>query len=266
LSDSRVIKSLSVNLQPPRIVEHTGIVELLQHKAALDLPLQVSEQEVADLKEQAGQILAETEEMVKDLLETARVEAEKIIRSANEEARRIVEEGRERLKQEEEEAFNKGWKTGYAEGAGKAEEEFSRKIRDAEELVNTAVEERERIVAGSEQEIIKLAIAVAEKIIGRELETGRETIADMVKRAVAKAADREELTVRVNPDNMDSVINAKEDIVRSIKGVGKIKVLADPAVSPGGCVVEGSSGMVDARIESQVAEIEQALAEVNPNA
>ena len=222
----------------------------------------ISEQDVGQLKDQAAQILSETEQMVKELLGTARQEAEKIIRNSREEAQALIEGGREKLREIEEEAYAKGWQ----EGTKAAREEYEAKLREADAILDKAQEEKWQVVAGSEEEIVRLSVAVARKVINREMETNPEIVADMVKRAIQKATDREELTVRVNPDNLDVTINARDDISQQVKGIRKLKVLADPAIAPGGCVVESHNGTVDARIERQMNEIEQALMEVNPNA
>lgn len=267
---SKVIKSLSVKIQSPRVVQSNKPFDCLDSAGFADISVfdpgnDMAEQDISELKDQAGEILAETEQMVKELLETAREEAEKIIRSANEEARRVVAEGRENLKKIEDEAYHKGWQEGYTEAALKAEKECEERLLEARNTVDKAREERCQIIAGSEEEIIQLSMAVARKIIDHELAASPEIVVEMVKRAIQKATDREELTVRVNPEGLDATINARDDISQSVKGIRKLKVLADPAIAPGGCVVESPNGTVDARVERQLSEIEQVLTEVNPN-
>ncbi len=270
---SRLIKFFSIQIQPPMIIESNntplsddeGMADW--YPGATDTAEKPDSMgETEQIRDQASEILQETEQMVRELIQTGRQEAEKIIKNAKEEASRIVAEGQENLRQIEEEAYRHGWQEGYKEGKRIAEDEYDAKLREAASLVEKAHEARQRIVAGSEDEIVQLAVAVARKIIGRELATDPDIIVDIVKRAIQKTTDREELTVRVNPENLDSTINAHDEIARSAKGVRKLKVLADPTVTPGGCVVETSNGTVDARIERQLSEIEQALTEVSPNA
>ncbi|WP_418790247.1 FliH/SctL family protein [Phosphitispora sp. TUW77] len=258
---SRVIKGLSVKLQSPLIVQHTNDTGS-ETPPPDDSGGLISEQDVGQLKDQAAQILTETEQMVKELLETARLEAEKIIRNAREEALAIIEEGRENLRKIEEEAYSKGWQ----EGDEAARKKYEEKLKSADDILEKAHEKKWQVVAGSEEDIVRLAVAVARKVINREIETSPEIVIDMVKLAIRKATDREELTVRVNPDNLDVTINAKDNISQEMKGIRKLKVLADPDIARGGCVVESNNGTVDARIERQMNEIEQALMEVNPNA
>ncbi len=225
-------------------------------------------EDVVDLetvREQAAEILQETEEMVRELLETASQEARKIIQKANEEADAIISSGHEQVKEVHETAFNNGKEEGYQYGLKMAEDESRAKILEAEKLVEQAKQERQEIIEGSENEILQLAMAVARKVVGEEITLNSECVVDIVKKAIQKATDRQELTVRVNPENLDVTLNAEEQINKSAAGIRKLRVTADPAVSCGGCVVETSNETVDARIERQLDEIEQVLMEVGPN-
>ncbi len=269
---SKLIKSSSIKIHSPMIIHNDRVIPPANTEQPPGYPDETdmspghSAHDLGQVRDQASEILRETEQMVKELIQTARQEAEKIIKNARDEAHRIVTEGRESLKQIEEEAFRQGWQDGYEEGKREAEDEYDAKLKEAAGLVEKAHEERRRIVAGSEDEVVQLAVAVARKIIGREMAANPDIIVDIVKRAIQKTTDREELTVRVNPDNLESALNAQDEITRSVKGIRKMKFLADPTVAPGGCVVETSNGTVDARVERQLSEIEQALTEVSPNA
>lgn len=283
---SKVIKSSSVKINPPKVVGREDLLtgngggfsgyDRSPENSTAGVPNNAQIEvggtghempgEVENVKAQASDILRETEQMVKELIETARREAEKIIKNANDEAENIISGGRARLKEIEEEAYQRGWQVGSEEGRQNAENEYRTKLHEASELLEKANEERQAIIAGSEDEIVQLALAVARKIISHELVVNPDIIVDIVKRAINKTSDREELTVRVNPDNLESTINAQDDIIRSTKGIRRLKILADPTVAPGGCVVETQNGTVDARVERQLSEIEQSLMEVGPNA
>lgn len=268
---SKVIKSSSVNIQSPTIIR-IAEPEIIPVETEQDVPAEVIEvievsdnsEELERVNEQASQILKETEQMVRELLETAREEAGKIIKSANDEAERIMASGRERVKEVHDEAYDKGQKQGYEDGLTMASMDCEAKLAEAARELERARQERREIIEGSETEVIQIAMAVARKIISEEIILNSECIVEIVKRAVLKATDREELTVRVSPVNLDETLAAQDEIIHSTNGIRKLKVTADPAITPGGCVVESPNGTVDARIESQLDEIEQALMEVSP--
>ena len=272
---SKVFKAFSVKMESPVLIEHGQDPDINDEVAVADAGKEEPENDelegvepkvyMAQVRAQADEILRETEEMVKDLLRTARQEAEKIIRNANDEAARLVADSQERAKQIEQEAQRQGWEDVYERGVNKAGEEYSSRLEEADNIVQKACVERQKIIAGSEDEIIHLAMAVARKVISNELVANPESIVEIVKRAIQKVTDRDEVSVRVNPENLDTTISAQDEISQSVKGIRKFKVLADPSVALGGCVVETPNGNVDARIERQLEEIEQALMEVGPN-
>lgn len=272
---SRVIKSSSVNIRSPKIISHQEtepcseaiVEETLQQPepGASEEEAGKEETTLEQAREEAAEVFRETEQMVRELLETAREEAQKIIQKATEEAEQVIASGHEQAVVIKAEAFENGRQQGYQDGIEAAEEKYRAKLQEADDLINMAHLQREEIIKNSEIDIIQLAMAVAKKVVGEELMINPECITNIVKKAVHKATDREELTVRVNPENLDIALNAQDEIKLSAAGIRKLKITADSAVSVGGCVVESSNETVDARIERQLDEIEQALMEVGPN-
>lgn len=274
---SRVLKAGQIKLQEPVVISSAHFIvpgeeapeeEIASPSEADDQPEIIDVDKYEDLekiKSEADAILLETEQMVKELLETARQEAEKIINSANEKADNIITEGKARLQQIEDEAYQKGWQKGFAEGAEEAQKSHAGILAEAKEKLDDAVKEREKIIRKAEVEIAQLAVAVAKKIIFREMFADPSIVGDIVQEAIRKVTDREEITVKVHPADLDFVLSRQDDFAKNIKGIRKLKILADNAVSPGGCVIETPSGTVDARIESQLSEIEQSLLEVSSN-
>lgn len=273
---SRVIKSASVNIRSPKIINHqepesgSQMIDdepLQQQEIANEEAYEEAHEEETSLeqaREQAAEVFRETEQMVRELLETAREEAQKIIKKANEEAEQVIAEGHGLVVQIKAEAFEDARQRGYQDGLSAAEAECRAKIQEADALIDSAHVERQEIIKSSEADILRLALAVAQKVVGEELKINSECVIEIVKKAVHKATDREELTVRVNPENLDTAIIAQDEIKLSAAGIRKLKITADTAVSSGGCVVESPNETVDARIERQFEEIEKALMEVGP--
>lgn len=269
---SKVLKSSAINIQSPLIIDIMNEEETSSLYGD-DVSIEDDENKETDtaadinlVRQQTDEILKETEQMVKDLLETARIEAEKKITEAKQEAEKIVQTGKENLRQIEEEGFNQGFGSGYAEGQKKAEEDYRSKLEEARNIVELAHEERKNILINSENEIVELAMAIARKIIGNEILSNPDFVVEVAKRAIQKAADREDITIRVSPENLDSALGAKDNIFQSVNGIRNLKIVSDPTIEPGGCVVDTPNGTVDARIERQLSEIEQSLTEVGPDA
>jgi flagellar assembly protein FliH len=112
-----------------------------------------------------------------------------------------------------------------------------------------------------DEPILEFSFALARKIIGREIE--REPFIEaLVKRALQKLSNRERVVVRVHRNDYMRIREIKEELLRKIDGLGYLEVQEDPRVEEGGCIVETVFGNIDARIETQLANLREELLKV----
>lgn len=117
---------------------------------------------------------------------------------------------------------------------------------------------RDRVWRETEQDLLRLAIRLAEKIVGREIEKDDQTIVNIVAAALQNARQQEKLTVRVNPSNLSLV----ESEIENFTAAGRTRFLdfvADPRVAVGGCLIESEVGTIDAQLATQFRILERVL-------
>lgn len=119
-------------------------------------------------------------------------------------------------------------------------------------------EERARNLANLEQEVLRLAVKISEKIIGEEIKTDENTRGEIVLNALRHARQQEMLTVRINTADVSMLENMREKI-DSFGRAKFIDFVADQAVKSGGCIIESASGTIDARLETQLRILEKSL-------
>lgn len=153
---------------------------------------------------------------------------------------------------------------GLAEGIRTAEQAYREKLGRLEAQAASLATERQEFFDRIEAELVRLSIVIAEKVIGRELELAPETVLDIVRSAMKRLRERENLRLSVNPRDLDTVKNARDDLISAVDGVRKLEVVEDRRVDPGGCVIESPSGTLDARMKTQIDEISRALGEAVP--
>ncbi len=153
---------------------------------------------------------------------------------------------------------------GLAKGMKAAEEAYQAKLARLEALSASLQEERATFFDRVEPELVRLAVTIAEKIIGRELELRPELVVEMVQEAMKRVRERERLRVSVNPRDLEQIRAAREDLLRAVDGVRKLDLIEDRRVDSGGCLIESENGTLDARISTQLAEIGRALEGVMP--
>ncbi len=164
---------------------------------------------------------------------------------AEAEARRVVAEAeaaRERIVAEATEA-------GRWEGQARAAAALAR-----------AALERDRILAAAEREVAALALAVARKVLGRELRLEREAVIDLAATALAEARTRRKVVLRVSPADAPA-IHASEGRLGALLARAHLQIREDASLAPGDAVVDTEAGRIDARVETQLASLGRAIEE-----
>jgi len=191
------------------------------------------------------------------LLET-RQQAEQMVLKARQEAEEIITKVRRQEVEIREEFRQLGWEEGKIQGWQQAEKESANLLQEAEKTLQRAELERRNLLCKTEEEIVLLALDIAEKIIRKEVELGPNIIKAIAQQAIKKAAHRKKVIIRVNAADLEDIEKERE-FLRERSGSPDVIILPDPTVGPGGCVLETDLGTVDARIETQLAQIRSAL-------
>lgn len=121
------------------------------------------------------------------------------------------------------------------------------------------VQLKRNILAQMEPEVVRLALEIAKKIVGQELETNKEMIVGIVRGGLSTLKERDEITIRVNPQEYDAIKAHQTEFESMIEGLQRFDVLSDGAIEPGSCAIETNMGNVDARISTQFEAIRLAL-------
>jgi flagellar assembly protein FliH len=110
-----------------------------------------------------------------------------------------------------------------------------------------------------EREVVKLAIAVAKKIVHREIRVDREIIQTLVHVALSHVAEKSPVTISLNPEDCGYLTERRTEIAQS-EG-REISLLPDKSIERGGCLIQTSCGDIDARIEEEFREVEHSFFE-----
>ncbi|NNE65135.1 MAG: hypothetical protein HKN33_01100 [Pyrinomonadaceae bacterium] len=169
----------------------------------------------------------------------------------------IIADAEARGKEIEEEALETAMMT-FAEklqvavGAETAElrEQFAMSLDKFAALENQI---KERV----EKDLVELALAVAKKVIDREIKTDRTIVLDLLNNALAKLQERSLAEVHLNPEDVTYV----EENRPGIKFRGTLELVSDTSISIGGCLIHTDNGDIDGRINSQFDEISHGLLE-----
>jgi flagellar assembly protein FliH len=213
--------------------------------------------EAEQLRKEAHAQLGEVGETM-----TTAAEARRVLEEAKAHAAAIVAEAEghvEALRTEaHEQGLDEGRKAGREEGARLAREELAHELEVAHTMAAELLEARHQLIAAAEPAMIRLALDVARTVIAREVETDPDILKGALTRAMLKAAGEERMRLRLHPDDVARLGDYLDNLAARFASRG-VDVIPDVTVGRAGVIVETRSGTVDARIDTQVAKIQQSL-------
>jgi flagellar assembly protein FliH len=185
-------------------------------------------------------------------LDQIRVQAGQILAKAEKDAVAI----RQRAEQDGKSAALKAAETQLDERIGKQMVTLLPALKQA---VDSLSQVRQHWLAHSEKTNVKVATAIAGRIIRRELTHAPQITLGLVKEALEMAAGSTDIQVRLHPDDHRALAEQVRSVVGELSRLGAAEVIADPAISLGGCRVDTRFGTIDQQFEAQLARIEEEL-------
>lgn len=227
---------------------------------------------LAAAREEAARIVKEAEEQAfrhmqsaveKAKLKEAEVFAqrEKEIRAREEEARQLMERVRREVEDLREEASKKGYKEGYQAGYESGRAEMERLIDRLKVIIQAAIDKRREIVEDSEEQIVRIILLMARKVVKHITAKDEEVVVRNIKAALERVRGKEQIVIRVNSQDLQMATEHKEEFIAMLEEVKSLRILEDDRVDRGGCIIETDFGAVDARIASQLEELEEKVRE-----
>jgi flagellar assembly protein FliH len=150
-----------------------------------------------------------------------------------------------------------GVREGEAAGRSRASAELQPLLERVARTIDELAGLRPRLRREAEADMVKLAVAIARRVIRRELAVDPAALHGLVLGALEKLQVQEVSRVRVHPSQA-AAIGA---MLRARPGGATIEVAPDTSGDPGAVVFETARGNLDASVESQLGEIERGLAD-----
>jgi len=185
--------------------------------------------------------LAKVQGEANQIIADARTEAAKIKKDAAEEGRRAAMQSVE------------------ATLRGKVEQQLTTIVPALKQAVQSILDARQAWQRHWEQHALKLATAIASRVVRREIQRVPLITVELVREALQLAAGNERITLRLNPIDHASLKDHISKLAAEMHHLAEAKVVADPAITPGGCRVETEFGSIDQQLETQLARITEEL-------
>lgn len=152
-----------------------------------------------------------------------------------------------------------------ADAADQARREFEEELEsrlDAERervghLCSEFAMDRQRYFAAAESQVVKLALAIARRVLAREVEADEMHLTATVQAALARVHDGSTSILRVRVGEQP-----KWEALFAKGRDGAVTVVGDAHLEAGECVLETDVGRVELGVQVQVAEIERGFGDL----
>ena len=156
------------------------------------------------------------------------------------------------------EARQEGAREGEAAGLRRASEQLEPVLRRMAKTVEELAACRSRFRREAEQDLVRLAMAVARRILRRELAIDSGVMLGLVKAALDQLDLRETHRLRAHPQDAPAL----EPRLRELGLPARLEIVPDAGLERGAAVFETSRGEMDASMDTQLAEISRGLADL----
>jgi flagellar assembly protein FliH len=154
------------------------------------------------------------------------------------------------------EAHAAGLREGEAAGRAKATAEVQPVIEKMGRTIAEISSLRGRLRREAEADLVRLALAIARRILRRELAVDPDALHGLIMGALEKLQAQEICRARVSPSQVALLKKCLEQA-----NAGGVEIVSDPSREPGSVIFETERGGLDASVESQLREIDRGLAD-----
>lgn len=152
-------------------------------------------------------------------------------------------------------ALDEAFQKGIDEGRQAAERGLANVFKSLREGISAVTRLREKVLRESEDDLLKLSIMVARKIVQQEISHDPQILANIVAAAISGCTELDRINIRLNPEDYNLVASDRQPYFSGIGQHTHVALTPDDAILPGGCMVETVTGTIDARIEVQLDEV-----------
>ncbi len=163
----------------------------------------------------------------------------------------------------EEKAYAKGFARGEKAGIESGNEKIELVVNSINKGLSELIKIRQEIYLETEQEIVKLAMKIARKIVCNEIRVNKDTVVNVVKEALKKVEGNEKVKVKLSSKDLQFIKSEKPAIIDKITNIENVAFEMDESIPDGGCIIETESGDIDGRIEKQFQAVEEAFESLN---
>jgi flagellar assembly protein FliH len=169
-----------------------------------------------------------------------------------------LEQTRQAAERRVQEAADRGRNEGNSAARQAMSERLESELAKAARLIDELASAGPKLRHRSEEDLVRLAVAIARRVLHREITVDPDALVGLVKAAFGRLDQREVIEARTDP----ATEPAMQRILKMLDSSRKIKLVIDASLRPGSLVLDTSRGYLDASVETQLDEIERGFIDI----
>lgn len=194
----------------------------------------------------------------------AEAAAEKAIAAAQAKIQALEQETKGRIDEITKVARKDGFDEGREEGFKEGKNEVERLVNRLHLILDRAMDKRSQILEQTEGQVIELVLLIARKVVKTISENQKNVVLSNIQQALRKLKTRSDVIIRVNIADMQLTTEHAKDFIEMAENAKNLQIVEDSSVDRGGAIIETDFGEIDARIQSQLHELEEKMLDVSP--
>lgn len=182
----------------------------------------------------------------------AQQEAEQILAKARQQASQMLAEAESRVQALEKEAEVRGFMTGEAQ----AKQETRASLAQLKTVFDGAHQERQRLLAGVESEVVRLVLDIVRKLLKIEPLINEQVLIRVARHALEHLGQKLEVVIAVHPQDIELLHFSLSQIQELALD---IVIEPDETIHIGSCRVYSKAGRIDADLNTQFDAIAQSF-------
>jgi flagellar assembly protein FliH len=154
------------------------------------------------------------------------------------------------------------YQNGVRDGDSAATQRMGGQVKAKIDQLSRSIEQlalhRGKVQREAEPELVRLSLAIARRIMRRELSVDPESLLGLVKAGLERIESADVHRVRVHPEHASILAGLLEGAARSVE------IAPDPGLPVGAVIFETSRGSLDVGLETQLKEIERGFVDLYP--
>ncbi|QGH34535.1 flagellar assembly protein FliH [Gracilibacillus salitolerans] len=214
-----------------------------------------SEQDAKERIDSIYQQIEDAEQQYKETLNKTEQRKEEVQSEINQWRQEWEKEKAHYIEQAQQEGYQQGFKQGQEDST----QLFQKKVEEAREVLRTAKQEYHKIIAESDETVLQIAMAVAEKVLKQSIQQDHAKFVGIAQSLIEQVEDQSSIKLFVSSNYYPFLIENKDELSSIIHDDIEFRIYPSMELQGEQIMIETPSGRIDASVDSQLEEIRTRL-------